>query len=70
MSKHFEISEPMARQWRREYENGDNTTVLAKRYKTTKATVARNIRRVGGELRPDYRRRTMPVKGLLGWINS
>jgi Mor family transcriptional regulator len=66
--KSYEVSESLAQQLRVEYENGDNSTVLAKRYGISKATVARNIRRVGGEMRT--RTDLNPHRGLLGWLNS
>jgi len=68
MGNQYQISETMAEQLRVEYENGDNTTVLAKRYGISKATVTRNIRRVGGTLRK--RSDAKPQRGLLGWLES
>lgn len=69
--KKFVVSEDLANQIRKEYERGDSTPTLARRYGLTKATVARNIRRVGGELRV---RTVMPPppqqQGLLAWLND
>jgi hypothetical protein len=66
--KPFSVSKDLANQLRIEYERGDNTAILSKRYGITKATVARNIRRVGGEIRNPSDPK--PRRGLLGWLDS
>ena len=68
MPKTYEVSIELANQLRVEYDQGATTTILAKRHKLSKATVARNIRRAGGTIRtrPDLK----PVRGLLGWLYS
>lgn len=42
----------LADKLRKEYESGETTTTLAKRYHTTKARVSRYIREAGGQIRP------------------
>jgi len=66
--KQYEVSATTAEQLRLDYEKGATTTILAKRYGISKATVARNIRRVGGEMRT--RTDLKPQRGLLAWLYS
>lgn len=68
MVKQYEVSAATAEQIRLEYDKGDTTTILAKRYGISKATVTRNIRRVGGTIRK--RTDVKPQRGLLAWLYS
>jgi hypothetical protein len=68
MARPHVVSLPLARLWRDKYEQGATTVSLAAEYNTTKATVARNIRRAGGRIRTWNEPKPVPRRGLLAWL--
>ncbi len=71
MSGKYQIPMSLALQFKAEYENGATVSVLAEKYGVALATICRNIRRVGGELRPQGKQpHRKAERGLLGWLHN
>jgi len=66
--KQYEVSMELAQTLKHEYNAGGTLTTLSTKHKLAKATVARNIRRAGGTIRPVGQRKVQT--GLLGWLNT